>query len=234
MRVIPVIDVRQGSAVRAVRGDRANYQLLETPFAAGSDPVSVARGFCAHFPVQSLYIADLDGIEKGMPDLNLIQRIADALPDVALWVDNGASSVPGITTLLNITKTIAVLGSESLRSIEDLRAVLAVARGRLALSFDFRGEQFEGPQAVLRETDLWPDKLIVMTLARVGSGEGPDLTRLADFVQRAGERDVYAAGGVRDRDDLDALAAAGVSGALVATALHVGKIKAGDLVKVTG
>ena len=45
MDVIPVIDVRHGLAVAAVRGQRADYRPLVTPLAAGSDPADVARGY---------------------------------------------------------------------------------------------------------------------------------------------------------------------------------------------
>jgi phosphoribosylformimino-5-aminoimidazole carboxamide ribotide isomerase len=48
------------------------------------------------------------------------------------------------------------------------------------------------------------------------------------------KRRVYAAGGVRDMDDVRALRDAGASGVLVATALHEGKIKAGDLEEIAG
>jgi len=73
-----------------------------------------------------------------------------------------------------------------------------------------------------------------MTLARVGSCAGPDVLRVADIVGRAGKRRVYAAGGVRDHDDIDALRAAGAAGVLLATALHSGTITAGDLMKIAG
>jgi phosphoribosylformimino-5-aminoimidazole carboxamide ribotide isomerase len=77
--------------------------------------------------------------------------------------------------------------------------------------------------------------MIVMTLARVGTGGGPDVARVEDIARRAGAgRRVYAAGGVRDPADLRAIRDAGASGALVATALHEGKIKAGDLREIAG
>ena len=63
-----------------------------------------------------------------------------------------------------------------------------------------------------------------MTLARVGSGEGPDLARLRpDHGENPGHR-LYAAGGVRDLDDLKGLSDAGAAGVLVASALHDGRI----------
>jgi phosphoribosylformimino-5-aminoimidazole carboxamide ribotide isomerase len=76
--------------------------------------------------------------------------------------------------------------------------------------------------------------VIVMTLARVGSGTGPDVQRVAEIVERAGQRHVYAAGGVRDLDDVEALRTAGAAGVLLATALHSGKITAGDLMMIAG
>src|SRR5690349_11555373 len=45
MQIIPVIDVRHGQAVRAVRGDRSNYRALVTPLAVSADPLEVARGY---------------------------------------------------------------------------------------------------------------------------------------------------------------------------------------------
>ena len=70
------------------------------------------------------------------------------------------------------------------------------------LSLDFRGDAFQGPQEILAEPALWPRRVIVMTLARVGSGAGPDLARLAAIRSIAGGREIYAAGGVRDAADL--------------------------------
>jgi phosphoribosylformimino-5-aminoimidazole carboxamide ribotide isomerase len=68
-----------------------------------------------------------------------------------------------------------------------------------------------------------------MTLARVGSAAGPDLDRLCAIREIAAGRDIYAAGGVRDSADLAVLKGAGISGALVATSLHDGRLTGSDL-----
>src|SRR5208283_1059986 len=65
--------------------------------------------------------------------------------------------------------------------------------------------------------------VIVMTLARIGND--PDLKRLAAIRSIGGGREIYGAGGIRDAADLSALKAAGPSGgALIATALHQGRV----------
>ena len=132
------------------------------------------------------------------------------------------------------THATLVIGSESLGGLDDVAALRALPRDGYVLSLDFKDDRFAGPRQVLDEAEHWPEAVIVMTLARVGSGDGPDLARMADIVARAGDRRIYAAGGVRNRADIEALHAAGAAGVLIATALHAGTIKAGDLEEIAG
>jgi phosphoribosylformimino-5-aminoimidazole carboxamide ribotide isomerase len=227
MQIIPVIDVRHGLAVRAVRGERSNYRPIVTPLSASADPLEVARGYLRLFPFRTFYIADLDGIEGRGDNSDLPLRLREDAGAAEVWVDNGASSLPG-----DLSPSIRqVLGSESLASgiPKDARA----SRDWI-LSLDFRGDVFEGPREILDDAEAWPDRVIVMTLARVGANEGPDYALLKSIIMRAGKRQVFAAGGVRGREDLLALSEAGTAGVLVASALHDGKIKTGDLEEIAG
>jgi phosphoribosylformimino-5-aminoimidazole carboxamide ribotide isomerase len=235
MQVIPVLDIRGGQVVHAAGGDRAGYRPIETPLAKGSDPVSVAEGLLRLFPFRQLYLADLDGIGGGDPDRCTIARLTAAWPDVELWVDNGARSPEEALGLLAHERLAAVIGSETWREPERLGELVAAWSGRVVVSLDFRGDTFLGPAALLAQPQTWPDRVIVMTLARVGSGAGPDLERLKQVAALAGpDRQAHAAGGVRGPDDLLALSDAGAAGVLVASALHAGKIKAGDLYRIAG
>ena len=99
----------------------------------------------------------------------------------------------------------------------------------MILSLDFRGDAFHGPEALLPMPELWPGRIIIMTLARVGSGAGPDLQRLATIRARGAGRRVFAAGGLRDARDLASIALHGGAGVLVASALHDGRLSASDL-----
>ncbi len=197
MDIIPVIDVQHGRAVRAAGGRRDGYHPLSTPLAEGSDPVAVAKGFLAVFAFPRLYVADLDGIEGRGRNAALPEQLAAALPGVELWIDDGASPREAVARLG--ASAVPVVGTESIRSDEDLAALRTLPTDRYVLSLDFAGDQFTGPADILADAAQWPDRVIVMTLARVGSDSGPDLAKLADIVARAGGRSVYAAGGVRDR-----------------------------------
>jgi HisA/HisF family protein len=234
MDVIPVIDVRHGLAVAAVRGQRADYRPLVTPLAKGSGPADIARGYAALFTFPVLYVADLDGIEGRGRNVDLPGELACAVPNTRLWIDDGTPAREVARRIAEERNTTLVIGTESLGGEHDVSALRSLPPDRYILSLDFKGDRFDGPAAVLDEPQHWPHAVIVMTLARVGSGEGPDLKCIADIVRSSGNRRIYAAGGVRNRADIEALHAAGASGVLIATALHAGTIKAGDLKEIAG
>jgi phosphoribosylformimino-5-aminoimidazole carboxamide ribotide isomerase len=71
-----------------------------------------------------------------------------------------------------------------------------------------------------------------MTLARVGSGAGPDLETLSEICGVAPGKRIFAAGGVRDAADLGLLARAGIAGALVASCLHDGCLRGPEIARL--
>jgi phosphoribosylformimino-5-aminoimidazole carboxamide ribotide isomerase len=139
------------------------------------------------------------------------------------WVDAGIASPAAAEALLRHERLHPVIGSESQGDHRLLDAFRD--HPRALLSLDFRGDEFIGPADLIDRPEQWPQRVIVMTLARVGSGAGPDFDRLARIVTQAPGRKVFAAGGVRDEHDLATLVDSGVAGALVATAIHQGAIR---------
>jgi phosphoribosylformimino-5-aminoimidazole carboxamide ribotide isomerase len=227
MEVIPVIDLMGGTVVRARMGRREQYRPIETPLSPTSDPVDMARGLLSLHPFASLYVADLDAIMGRGDNRAALVGLRAQFPQLTLWIDNGLCDLQGAEAWLGAGWGRLVLGSESQRDSALVRRFAEDTR--VALSLDFRGPAFQGPPALLEESAYWPQKVIAMTLARVGSGAGPDLERLRSLREAASGRQIYAAGGVRDRADLLNLKRAGMAGALVASCLHDGRVSASDL-----
>jgi phosphoribosylformimino-5-aminoimidazole carboxamide ribotide isomerase len=231
MEIIPVLDLKGGVVVRARMGERHLYAPIATPLAATSDPLDVARGLLAVYPFRTLYVADLDAIEVSGDNSAALHRIKVECPDVSLWVDNGIADAAVAARWLDAGIGSLVLGSETQSDATLARDL--VGDDRVILSLDFRGDAFQGPQDILDDPSAWPARVIAMTLARVGSGAGPDFERLAAVQRIAPARRIYAAGGVRNAADLAALAHAGIAGALVATALHDGRLGRAELDALT-
>jgi len=222
VRIIPVLDVKDGVVVRAAGGRRGDYRPIATPLSETPDILDVARGMRSLHPFATFYVADIDAIERRSPNRGALEGLARLDEAPGIWLDAGFGEARGLEAALARPSLSAVLGSES--QVDD--ALLRRFRGHpnLILSLDFFADGFHGPSSLLVEPDLWPRTVIVMTLAHVGSAAGPDLTRLQEVVAKAGRRKVVAAGGVRGEADLRALADLGVSAALVATSLHDGTL----------
>lgn len=232
MELIPVIDLMGGAVVHARRGARDAYRPIETPLAAQATPQEVAGGLLALGAFRTLYIADLDAIAgTGGHDAEM-QALAVRHPGLALWVDAGEASQAALARRVAHGPGRPVIGSESLRGLGEAQAALASGAGLLSLDYGPEGPR--GPGELHANAALWPEAVIVMTLARVGAGQGPDLERLAAILKRAEGRRVYAAGGVRDADDLHRLAALGVAGVLLASALHDGRLSRQDIAAFMG
>jgi phosphoribosylformimino-5-aminoimidazole carboxamide ribotide isomerase len=232
--IVPVLDLKAGGVVHACAGERAHYLPIRSRLAEGSDVFAVAEGLMSLVGFRRLYIADLDAIEGCGDHATLIARLRQRHPDLELWVDCGIKT-PAAALALADTGVIPVLGSESFAGAEVVCTILAQlgARG-CVLSLDYRADRFVGPPALERNAEHWPARVIVMSLNRVGTNAGPDFERLLGTRKCAGDRRVFAAGGVRDRADIDRLAAVGIAGALVATALHDGRLSADALAEFAG
>jgi len=155
-----------------------------------------------------------------------IRALRAERPELTLWLDDGMASLSNIgaepPTAGAGGPWVPVIGSET--------GITAQALARLeppfVLSLDHGRDGEIGDRSLFADEACWPERIIVMTLARVGTASGPDLDRVGRIVARAGPgRRVYAAGGVRDRLDVAALMAVGAAGALVSSAVHGGALR---------
>ena len=226
--IIPAIDLKGGLVVHARGGARADYRPIDTPLGSAEDPIAIARALLDVAGSPTLYIADLDAIAGVGNHFELCRDLASALPRNELWIDAGFSNVTDCAFWLPLGATL-VIGIESLTSLEDWQELRSAFSQGLLLSLDYDAEGPRGLSALFAEAAHWPERIIAMSLDRVGTGNGPDVKRVASVVQRAGSRSVYASGGLRNIGDFEAVTNAGAMGALLATALHQGAITQNEI-----
>lgn len=224
MKIIPVIDILSGRAVRAYRGNRDDYRPLQSPLCPDPAPAGVLQGYLGLFPFTTIYIADLDAILGRGDNRTAIGELVQCFPGVEFWLDDGNNG----TVSSRDARVLPVIGSETGIAAHAVAAAIGADPGAV-LSLDFNQEGLLGDAALLAHPECWPGRCIAMALHRVGSGEGPDTALLASLRARAPGCEWHAAGGIRGIEDLRALAEVGAAGALLATALHNGTITRFDL-----
>jgi phosphoribosylformimino-5-aminoimidazole carboxamide ribotide isomerase len=225
MLVIPVIDLRKGQAVRAIAGQRDQYRPLATSLSPSSDPDAVMLAYRSIYPFTTFYLADLDAIEHTGGNRSVVMQLLKAFPHAIFWLDAGFSTLQQVRSWPQNPRLRPVLGSESQSGPDAVAQLLQHCRDyRPLLSLDFKQGQFLGPAELLDRPDIWPQEVILMQLDRVGAGRGPDASLPA-----AEGKNFYAAGGVRDKADLQRLSAQGYAGVLVASALHDEQLSGADM-----
>jgi phosphoribosylformimino-5-aminoimidazole carboxamide ribotide isomerase len=241
MRVVGVIDLKDGMAVHAVRGERERYRPVRSVI-GGDDgnALALARGYREQLGIDELYVADLNAIVGDGENSASIGALAG---EARLMVDAGVAELAAARAVLDLGAHRVIVGTETLSGAGALELLLAeLPDGAVILSVDLREGRVLSPDqqlaglpaldAVARLQRAGLREAIVLDLVRVGSGAGPDVAVIAEIHGAFPDLELLAGGGVRDLEDLRALDAAGAAGALVATALHRGVIGARELAEL--
>lgn len=248
MDIIPVLDLAGGVAVWAQAGDRARYEPVESalcPSAVG-DAVALLAAFRQRLGALSCYIADLDAIQGGAIQRSMLRELAQLETGFAgaILVDAGAHTPASTLEVLACGASQVVVGLETLRAFTDLARIVELGgQAQVVFSIDLRmgspilhpamhdaaGAQPDASSLAAQAVDAGVTSLLLLDLARVGTGCGADLGLIEELRRGFPDLRLLAGGGVLARRDLDRMRDAGCDGALVASAIHAGTITAADL-----
>ncbi len=237
MKIIPVIDVLNGVVVHGIRGERKRYQPLKSTLCTSVDPVDVALTF-ESLGFSSLYLADLDAILGKSANFNIYSQIMTQTR-LDLMVDAGIADITKAEEVLDTGVTKIVVGSETLNRLDFLsQAVRAFGEKKVVVSIDQKeGKVLSASEAIAsmdalsfaqRLASIGVRQIILLDLDRVGTEHGTNLTLMRNILENTGV-EVLVGGGIRSLQELEELRKLGVSGALVATVLHNGKLAVDEL-----
>lgn len=241
MHVLPVIDLKDGEVVRGVAGERATYQPVQSLLAATSSVSAVATAFAAQLPVDTVYVADLDAIGGEEPSWQALDQVSAA--GLEFWLDAGVGDLARAQQVIDYARqqekmTGTIIGLESVSDADMLQRLWdAIGSDQAIFSLDLKQGRpltsacgWDGMQAeeiAARAVEIGFRRLIVLDLAAVGMDQG----NVAELLCRSlsathSQVEWISGGGVRGLDDLERLADHGCSAALVASALHDGRLTA--------
>jgi phosphoribosylformimino-5-aminoimidazole carboxamide ribotide isomerase len=249
MRVVAVLDLMRGAVVRGIAGERHTYRPIESRLTRDTSPAEVAQAICDALPIRDFYLADLDAIAGAEPAFAAYESVASL--GVRLWVDAGAGDASRARQLAEFQTgdralERVVVGLESLGDAASLHETHeAIGAARAVFSLDLKSGRPLSRIAAWRDADAVDiaraaveagfGRMIVLDLARVGTGQGIAVTALCRTLRaRYDGLELISGGGVRHLDDLRELADAGCNAALVASALHDGRLSAADIEAAAG
>jgi phosphoribosylformimino-5-aminoimidazole carboxamide ribotide isomerase len=246
-QVIPVLDLRAGTAVHAVAGQRAHYQPVRSILHATSDPLALAVALRERLGLNVLYLADLDAIAGLVPSVALYRDLISS--GFHLIVDAGVRDLKCALKLsvLDPESRTIVAGLESLDGPDALREIVHVfGDQRTIFSLDLddgcprkrahsawkSGDPLE---LACEAIEHGVSHLLLLDLARVGTGRGSGTKGLiAQIHARHPGVKVSVGGGISGASEVIELRNAGAAAVLVASALHDGRIGRQELIGLEG
>lgn len=244
MRIIGVVDLKAGQVVRGIAGRRDEYRPVTSTLADDATPQAVGKAFSGRLQLAEVYVADLDAIGGAEPDWDALRVLSRC--GLKLWVDAGVSTVERARQLAEFEvdgQPLAgvIVGLETLVSLSELKPLVdVVGVERLVFSLDLKaGRPLSSTADVQRmkpveiaavAIDAGVRRIIVLDLAGVGTNDGVNTLELCRELRgREPTLEITSGGGVRHFDDLHELHLAGCDAALVASALHDGRVSMDDL-----
>ena len=227
MLIFPAIDLVGGKAVRLFKGEYNQMTVYD------DDPLNTARRFEAAGATY-LHMVDLEGArDGGTPNFDTVKRVVE---NTNLFVEIGG----GIRDMAVIEKYMAagvkrvILGTAAIADEAFTRDAIARFGEGIALGADVR----DGEVAIRgwlelsgMTLDAFCEKyqamglntLICTDISRDGAMVGANRALYADL-QRKYRMDIVASGGVSSMEDVRALAALGLYGAIIGKACYTGAI----------
>ena len=235
MLILPAIDLYEGRAVRLLHGDYAKMTVYS------DDPVAVARDFLAAGATE-IHVVDLEGAKDGTtPNIEVVRAIA-AIPGLACEVGGGVRSLDTVEAYLSAGVSRVILGTAALRDPAFLREALARYGEAIAVSVDmldgrvathgWREVSDRDALDFCRELDALGLRTLISTdISRDGAMMGTNRELYRELSESLSLR-VIASGGVSTLEDVRALSALGIYGAIVGRAYYTGAISLPEAIEV--
>ena len=227
MVIYPAIDLYEGKAVRLYKGDYARMTVYN------ENPAAVALDFRAA-GADHIHLVDLAGAKSGKPEnLDTIAAIITAFGGF-VEVGGGIRDMDTVEKYISIGVDRVILGTAAVKDPAFLREALRKYGEKIAVGVDIK-DGFVAIKGWTEKSDLTADAFMEkMTSLGVSTVICTDISR--DGAMQGTNRALYkdlsakypialiASGGVSDMEDIRALNAMGIHGAIVGKAYYIGAI----------
>ena len=227
MYIYPAIDLYGGKAVRLFQGDYAKMTVYR------ENPCDAAQEF-ATAGASHIHLVDLEGAKTGKPEnLAVIEKIVKSTGLFA-EVGGGIRSMDTVESYLSIGVGRVILGTAAVKDPDFLKAALQKYGEKIAVGVDLK----DGLAAIkgwtetadltafdfFRQMENLGVKTVICTdISRDGAMRGTN-RELYRKLSETFPIDLIASGGVSSLEDVKALAAMGLHGAIIGKAYYVGAI----------
>lgn len=235
MLILPAIDLFDKKAVRLYKG---NYDEMTV---YSDNPLSIAKDFETS-GAEFIHIVDLEGAKDGTtPNIDVIENIVKNT-SLKIEVGGGIRSHEVIKKYLSIGVSRVILGTIAITDNAFLRKMVAEYGEKIAVGADIK-DGFVAIKGWVEKSNVSCDDffkelseigvstVICTDISKDGAMKGTNL-ELYKKLSKKYKMDIVASGGVSSIDDIKALRAMDMYGAILGKAYYVGAVNLKEAVEV--
>ena len=235
MIIYPAIDIIDGQAVRLFKGD---YNQMTVH---NSNPVDVALDFKASGATR-IHIVDLDGAKSGLaPNFDTVVQIKKE-SGLFCEIGGGIRNMEIIEKYLSAGIDRVILGTAAVTDEAFLKNALAAYKEKIAVGVDIKDgkvaikgwlekSDLDALDFCQKMAELGVKTIICTDISKDGAMQGTN-RELYKKLKGLLDIDIVASGGVSSVDDVKALAAMGLHGAIIGKAYYNGAIDLKEVINL--
>ncbi len=227
MKLFPAIDLYDGKAVRLLKG---NYNEMTV---YSENPIEIARDF-ELLGAKYIHLVDLEGAKDGTtPNIDIVRQIAK---ETSLFVEigGGIRSIETVETYLNAGVDRVILGTAAVCDPKFLEEAVLKHGEKIAVGVDIKDgfvaikgwletSQYSCFEFCEKMQGLGVKTIICTDISKDGAMQGTNRELYKELSLRF-NIDITASGGVSSLDDVKALRALNLYGAIIGKAYYIGAI----------
>ncbi|EMC50384.1 1-(5-phosphoribosyl)-5-[(5-phosphoribosylamino)methylideneamino] imidazole-4-carboxamide isomerase [Streptococcus mutans SA38] len=239
MQILPAIDIKNGHAVRLVKGDFEQETVV-------NDNVLDQASIFMEAGIQYIHVVDLDGALEGRAaNRDLIAKIKE-MTGLAIEVGGGIRTIEQIEDYLSVGINRVIIGSMAVKHPQFVKEALdKFGSDKIVVGIDAKNGMVatEGWLetstvdyiSLALEMEKMGVRLFVYTdVDRDGTLTGPNFEHYEKLVAHLTSAKVIASGGIHALSDLQQLEKIGLAGTIVGKAYYNGDISLKDLREFEG
>ena len=235
MLIYPAVDLYEGKAVRLFKGDYAQMTVYS------DHPEEIAQDF-AQKGAQRMHIVDLEGAKSGeTPNFDTVCKIKNT-SGLFCEIGGGIRSMEVIDRYITAGIDRVILGTAAVTDPGFVEKAAAKYGEKIAIGVDIKDgfvaikgwtekSELEAFAFCRRMNDLGIRTLICTDISRDGAMRGTNVDLYRDLSRELGMQ-IIASGGVSSMEDVKALRALDIHGAIIGKAYYTGAIDLREAIEV--
>ena len=235
MKIFPAIDLFGGQAVRLYKGDYDQMTVYDP------EPLNTVRKFEAA-GATNLHLVDLEGAKTGQTtNLPTIEKLA-ANTGLFIEVGGGIRNMDTVRRYLEAGASRVILGTAAVTDPDFLAAAVAAYGDKIAVGADLKDGKVaikgwletsqEGWEAFFDKMQALGVSTIICTdISKDGAMQGTNHELYRELSEKF-SMNIIASGGVSSLEDVQALAAMNLHGAIIGKAYYIGAINLKEAIGV--